>query len=657
MNKKIKPQILAPAGDRPAFLAALAAGADAIYCGLKHFSARMAAGNFSMEELSRLNALARSRGVKLHVAFNTLVKQEEVDKVMRILSKLNRFVRPHALIIQDPGVARLARHTGFRGEIHLSTLANCTFPHALEAAAEWDICKVVLPRELTIDEIKTMAAHTPAGMDLEVFIHGALCYAVSGRCYWSSFLGGRSSLRGRCVQPCRRFYRQENRRERYFSCLDFSADVLVKVLQEIPQVTTWKIEGRKKSPHYVFYTVKAYRLLRDQGHDPAQKKTALAFLDYAMGRPTTHYNLLSQRPQVPLNAGAETGSGLFVGRVKGGDAPSLITREALFREDLLRIGYEEDKGHFIQRITRSVPAKGKLVLRPGRGKRPRKGTPVFIIDRREPEVQALIQDLEKAFERFSSPAIQPMPVPGLPRQHPVPSQGASRPLEICLYLSAVRKKDFGAVGRWLTLPLVENLSRNKVKTLWWSLPPVVWPHEADPLQQAVELALAKGARHFILNVPGQIRWFHAPENLDLWAGPFCNIANAPHVQMLRDMGFSGAVVSPELSGDTLVSLPKVSCLPLGVVVGGNWPLAISRTLSPELKKEIPFTSPMGESAWVSQVNGNYWIFPGWRLNLSPMKKKLSQAGYRCFITLEAAVNKENPMTNRPGLWNWDLPLL
>lgn len=258
------------------------------------------------------------------MAFNSLVKQNELEKTARILAKLAKYVRPHALIIQDPGLVEIAKEVGFKGEFHLSTLGNCSFSMGLESAQNAGFSRVVLPRELSIDEIKLMARNRPAGLDLEVFIHGALCYAVSGRCYWSSWFGGRSGLRGRCVQPCRRLYKQESRiqtqlqpklqkqlksktqieseseptsdqqggkqpcikynEQRFFSCLDFSADVLVKVLKEIPEVTTWKIEGRKKSPHYVFYTVKAYKILRDHGDDPSQKKNCSVFSGLCLGQ-------------------------------------------------------------------------------------------------------------------------------------------------------------------------------------------------------------------------------------------------------------------------------------------------------------------------------------------------------------------------------------
>jgi len=230
------PEILAPAGDKNCFLAAIAAGADAIYCGLKIFSARMEAQNFSIEELAGLTKLAKSKNIRVYIAFNSIIKESELEKVHKILSKLCKFVEFDALIVQDPALLNLAEQAGFKKDFHLSTLGNCTFPSALKTSKQMGFKKIVLPREFTIDEMKKMAENTPKDIELEVFVHGALCYCISGRCYWSSWFGGKSSLRGRCVQPCRRVYGQKGQKKRHFSCMDFSADVLVKVLKTIPQI-------------------------------------------------------------------------------------------------------------------------------------------------------------------------------------------------------------------------------------------------------------------------------------------------------------------------------------------------------------------------------------------------------------------------------------
>ncbi len=192
MRSSHTPKILAPAGDKTTFLAALAAGADAIYCGLKLFSARMEATNFSIEELSRLSRLAKSRQVQVHIAFNTLIKESETDKALRLLAKLHRYVAFDVLIVQDPAVISLARQAGITQDLHLSTLGNLSFAAGLEPAHTAGFSQVVLPREFSLDDIRAMAEKTPDEMSLEVFVHGALCYAISGRCYWSSWFGGKA---------------------------------------------------------------------------------------------------------------------------------------------------------------------------------------------------------------------------------------------------------------------------------------------------------------------------------------------------------------------------------------------------------------------------------------------------------------------------------
>ncbi len=155
----------------------------------------------------------------------------------------------------------------------------------------------------------------------------------------------------------------------------------------------------------------------------------------------------------------------------------------------------------------------------------------------------------------------------------------------------------------------------------------------------------------------QIGLFENPDRLNLWAGPFCNITNTPAIRVLKRLGFKGVVISPEMNKKNVLSLPEASVLPLGIVVRGNWPLAVSRTLSPKLSPGNFFTSPKNEGAWVTRSNDLYYIYPNWSLDLTPHRKTLEQAGYTCFVTLEEPVPKGVFLKNRPGLWNWDLKLL
>jgi putative protease len=643
------PAILAPAGSKPSFLAALAAGAEAVYCGLKQFTARMEARNFTFEELRGLVELAHAKGTRVYVTLNTLLTPEELDAAGRMLDQLNRHVRPDAVIVQDLAVAQLVRQTGFAGEVHWSTLSNMSYPAALRLVREkLPIDRLVLPRELTVDEIKAAAAACPPGLDLEVFIHGALCYGVSGRCYWSSFLGGKSGLRGRCVQPCRRVYAQGREGRRYFSCLDLSIDVLIKVLMGIPQVRTWKIEGRKKGPHYVYYAVTGYRLLRDHGNDSQAKKDALHFLSRALGRPGTHYYFLPQRPQNPVNAGEQTGSGLLLGRVKGAARQLFFNPQVeLLSGDLLRVGYEDAPGHRIERVGRSLPKGGRFSLPPAAGVP--KGTPVFLIDRREKALEDLIKGLEAELPAESD-GVRPS---GFRAKLPPATRAFLKPSEVRVYRVPPRQTGHGRIGLWLSPETLGGVPEKLLRQTWWWLPPVIFPDDEAPTRGLIRQACARGARSFVLNDPWQVALFDAlGSEARLWAGPFCNLANPLALETAASLGFTGAIVSPELAAEDFLKLPRCSPLPLGIVIGGNWPLCVARAVAADFQLDAPFRSPKGEEAWTTRHGSLYWVFPNWRLELRDQMENLRRAGYVLFAHLMEPVPKTVQFKDRPGLWNW-----
>lgn len=647
------PEILAPAGSRQSFLAALDAGADAIYCGLKQFSARMEAKNFRFEELTALTRLAHEAGSKVYIALNTMLHPHELDPAGQALAFLRRDVAPDALIIQDLAVAELARQVGFSGEIHLSTLANVSFPAALSAlrrAADAD--RVVLPRELSIDEIKAMARACPPDLGLEVFVHGALCYGVSGRCYWSSFLGGKSGLRGRCVQPCRRRYTQSDKTERYFSCQDLSVDVLAKLLNAVPQIRAWKIEGRKKGPHYVYHTVRAYRIFRDHGKDPKAKKEALALLDYALGRPGTHYNLLPQRPQAPVSRHGRTGSGLLIGKVQGDRRrPFLVPREALLSGDALRIGFEDDPWHTLFRVSRGVPKKGRLVLKLRSGRPAPAGTPVFLTDRREPWLKERLAAYENKLGTLSH---LPENAPPFRARLPRGNRKIPKSADLHIFRSAAKGRPREQSGFWVPDAGKNEIFPGNPSKAWWVLPPVVFPDGEDGVRKTLNGILKKGGKNFILNAPWQVALFDPVRKLNLWAGPFCNLANSLALASLKATGFSGAVVSPELSKEGYLELPKRSPLPLGIVITALWPLCVSRTVSEDLTIGKSFKSPRGEAGFAVRHGADYWVYPNWNLDLTDHRKTLEKAGYSLFVHFHERLPKGVELKKRPGLWNWDI---
>ncbi|MFW5734064.1 MAG: U32 family peptidase [Oceanidesulfovibrio sp.] len=707
-----RPEILAPAGDRQAFLAALAAGADAVYIGLKHFSARMQASNFAVKETLALTDLAHERGAKLYLAVNTLLKPDDLGAAGRLLERLSRpgSPSPDAIIAQDLGTLKVARQADFSGELHLSTLAALSPTAGLETAAELGVSRVVLPRELDIEEIKAMAEACPEGMDLEVFIHGALCYAVSGRCYWSTALGGKSGLRGRCVQPCRRVYELGKRKDRFFSCLDLGLDLMVKTLLDVPQVACWKIEGRKKGAHYVFYTTTAYRMLRDEGKDPAIRKEAEAILERALGRPTSRSRFLPQSRQLPLpgpkDAG-RTGSGLFIGtvaRTPEGTA-YLKPRVPLMARDLLRIGSEDEKHHRILKVSKPVPKAGTLDIpaetgafpksapphksksfrdekrgaggkSPGRGakggkrpftprgKVPPSGTPVYLVDRQEPELMERINAMEAEAKKLPEPQ-SPGESKFTPRL-PAPHAGKQPILDMLVRRAPPKGKEAkfrGQLGLWMSPRLIDQVSRTFLPRTWWWLPPVIWPDE-EKLWRAVLLRMVKqGARTFVLNAPWQMALLpeRRPDgdakkktpNWQILAGPFCNISNALALESLAELGFDGAIVSPELGKDDYLALPRQSPLPLGMVTAGFWAACVSRHVPAPVKQREPLTSPKGEVYWPRTLGQNLWLFPSWPVDLSEHRQSLENAGYRWFVTLDETRPKEVPDPGRTTVMNWD----
>lgn len=662
-----QPEILAPVGDHGALLAALSAGADAVYLGLKAFTARMESENFSMSELSRLVELAHQEKRKVFVALNSLLKPEDILSAGKLIAKLARDVEPDAIIVQDAGALELARQVGFDGELHLSTLANLTHPASFQIAKQLGAARVILPRELNLDEVRQCDQACPKGLSLEVFIHGALCYCVSGRCYWSSYLGGKSSLRGRCVQPCRRTYNQAGDYDKYFSCQDLSLDVLTKLLMSMPKVVSWKIEGRKKGPHYVYHVVSAYKLLRDHPDDPQARNQAEDILAHALGRPRTKGTFLPQKPRPPVQPGQQTSSGLFVGKVhavgamskKGRPGYGFRSRQELLKGDYLRIGFENEPWHFTQRVPKHLRKGDVFHLRPPGNKSPKPGTPIFLIDRRQPELAKQLKKWQAKLERCqgrepASAYFAPhLPKPGKPAQ--------STEMTVAWQLPARQEaaKGRGAPGinaLWLSPGSLNAAPKAMVSGLWWWLPPVIWPDEEASCRQTVEQALNKGATKFVLGSPWQAAFFKESDTR-LLAGPFCNASNAAELKIYQDLGLSGAIVSPELSRGDLLALAAQSPLPLGVVLSGFWPMGLSRWPLAGIRPNQPFTSPMKEAFWLRRHGQNTWLYPGWPLDLSHYRKELRAAGYAWMVHLHDEPPPSLPKAARVSTFNWKLKLL
>ena len=274
MSEK-RPEILSPAGDRESLLAALRYGADAVYLAGRSFGMRAGAANFDGNGLCEAVSLAHGVGAKVYVACNTLPRDQELRRLPAFLEQVEA-AGADAVIAADLGVMALVKRYAPRCALHVSVQFGVV--NAAAAAQLWELgaSRVVLARELSLDEIAVLRRETPAELELEAFVHGSMCLSVSGRCLLSSSLTGRDANRGDCAQPCRWRYSlvEEKRPGLYFPVesgeegsyiLDANDLCMIGHVAALAQagVTSFKIEGRAKAPYYVAAVTNAYRLAAD----------------------------------------------------------------------------------------------------------------------------------------------------------------------------------------------------------------------------------------------------------------------------------------------------------------------------------------------------------------------------------------------------------
>lgn len=264
LEKKI--ELLSPAGDLKCFYAAINAGADAVYAGMNRFGARAFAGNLSSDEFIEAIDHAHLLSKKLYLTLNILIKDREATEVDSMIEPLYR-AGLDGVIVQDTGLIRRIKRKFPLLDIHISTQAFVTGPKSALMFKKLGAKRVVPARELSIREIKAVKDET--GMEVECFIHGAMCYSYSGMCLMSSFLGGRSGNRGRCAGPCRQPYGGKGKEDYILSMKDLCGLLSVPDLIEAG-VDSLKIEGRMKAPEYVYGVTAIYRKYIDLYY---QKKT------------------------------------------------------------------------------------------------------------------------------------------------------------------------------------------------------------------------------------------------------------------------------------------------------------------------------------------------------------------------------------------------
>ena len=266
-----KMELLAPAGDMERLEMAVAYGADAVYLAGNAFGMRSFAGNFSPEELKRAVELCRAHGVRVHVTCNTMPRNGEVARLPEWLEHLEA-LGVDAIILADVGVLALAKQYAPHVQCHISTQASIVNYQAARAWHSLGAGRVILARELSLEEVREIRAKTPPELEIEVFAHGAMCVSYSGRCLLSNYMTGRDSNRGACAQPCRYQYAlmEEKRPGEYFPVYEENGETyimnsrdmcMIDHVAELAEagVDSIKLEGRAKSAYYAAVVTGAYR--------------------------------------------------------------------------------------------------------------------------------------------------------------------------------------------------------------------------------------------------------------------------------------------------------------------------------------------------------------------------------------------------------------
>jgi putative protease len=331
------PELLAPAGDLETALAAFESGADAVYGGLSRFNARERTHNFSEADFARLMAYARIHGKKVYLTLNTLVMDRELADVTDFLSLMSG-LRPHAIIVQDFGILRLIREHFPELPIHASTQMAVHNSAGVHFLADKGISRVILERQVTLEELALIQRRS--NLELEVFIHGALCCSLSGVCLFSSWMGGWSGNRGKCKQPCRRRYFTPDGNGFFFSTKDLYTLDLIPQLKKMG-IASLKIEGRLRKADYVRPVVEAYRLMLDspEGEEQTALKEARGILNRASGREWSSGFFSKKAMKSVINYNSMGSQGQWVGDVTSirSNGFQMKTSQRIFMGDKLRV--------------------------------------------------------------------------------------------------------------------------------------------------------------------------------------------------------------------------------------------------------------------------------------------------------------------------------
>ena len=395
-----KPELLAPAGNAECLHAAVTAGADAVYLGLDEFNARRNADNFTLDNLTQACEYAHLRGVSIYVTMNVEILPSELARAVDV-ARQAWLAGADAFIVQDIGLARELKRLVPQAALHISTQMNTHSAAGIAAAAQMGAQRVTLARELSLAEIAELSALAAEfGMEVECFAHGALCVCYSGQCLMSSMIGGRSANRGLCAQACRLPY-ELHRADRDEALPSDGEHLLsprdlcsIDILGDMAAagVASLKIEGRMKSPDYVYAVVSVYREVLDSGLPATDGQRARLAEAFSRGFTTAY--LHGKRGNEIMSYGRPNNRGIFAGRVARVEEDMAFVAPEIDLNDGDLLEFWTNRGHFTAAVDSAMLDKNgfariSIDQRAGKGDRVfriRNATMVFADDAFEPRV-------------------------------------------------------------------------------------------------------------------------------------------------------------------------------------------------------------------------------------------------------------------------------
>ncbi len=552
------PELLAPAGGVEALYAAVSAGADAVYLGGR-FNARAFAKNFDDEALSSAISYAHLHGVKVYVTLNTLIYDRELPALLSYAT-LVRNAGADAVIVADLGVMALLRRHLPDLPIHASTQAFTHNRPTADFYFERGAKRVVAAREMSLTDIRSLVES--AKSEVEVFLHGALCVCHSGQCLFSSLVGGRSGNRGECAQPCRLPYNG-----RYpLSLRDLSlADHIPSLIES--GVASLKIEGRMKSPSYVYGVTSIYRRLLDEGRAAtAEEKERLSVLFCRGGFTDGYYTGRHRLPMLGTRSEADKERS----RAAAEETPFLPARRAVRGEAVIQTG---------KPATLTLTGEGRSITVTGDTPTPAEAAPLnegtvrrqlckmggSFLSLAEEELSVTLDGglflpmgalnalRRRAIEAFCDSSRSPMPAPLYEKTPPKATGELPRRTALCLLpqqVKPIRKADFFDA---VFYPLLEEGFDSLPTPEGVALPPVFMPSELDAVKEALQKAESKGVKYALCPQMGAIALAKEAGLIPL--GDFrMNITNRESLAELMRAEVPDAILSPELTLGALSSL-------------------------------------------------------------------------------------------------------